>query len=508
MPDSGVEDFEKRLEYLRLLQEKDRRLREEGIHYYKPYVTKEGKSPQKEVHQDFSRIRLVTGGNRTGKTFLAVAEACWFALGIHPFRKVRTPTIVWIASDSHAKNRDVFAPLFKRLLPKKDILKTVQSPREGLLRIHLRNGSEISFKSYEAGRESFQGAEIPFIILDEEPPEDIFAECLMRGATCDGTILIAMTAVRGITWIYHKLYIPATKDKNLSIGLHRLSTMDNPYIPDKEKEYLFQALTETDRRIRLFGEFVHRSGLVYEEWDRKVHVVKKMPLPRAVSLYEGLDPGRHTFAVVFAYTDPWDNLVVYDEIYMHNANLGNLKEAVHQKREEHRYGGDDVVGVIDQASAQKHVGMHASVRDQLMEPPFPVYAKPGNSNRDAGIFRCKEYLRFRRDEQGRAVSKPRVFVMDNCVNFIQEIENYHHKKKNTGKLSMSQEISDRVEEGQDHLMDAWRYLCMSLPPISELMDHPTSGLSFQDYQNETSRLVRRLDNAARNTAKSWRPNGL
>ena len=127
-------------------------------------------------------------------------------------------------------------PLFKQFLPKKVVKKFVNAQREGLTRIILKNGSEITFKSYDAGRESFQGAAVPFIVLDEEPPEDIFVECLMRGASCEGSILIAMTAVRGITWVYHKLYLPASRDVNheMSVGVHKLSTMDNPFIPDDE----------------------------------------------------------------------------------------------------------------------------------------------------------------------------------------------------------------------------------------------------------------------------------
>jgi hypothetical protein len=46
--------------------------------------------------------------------------------------------------------------------------------------------SRLVFKSYDQKRISFEGTEQDVILLDEEPPLDIFSECLLRTMTTDG----------------------------------------------------------------------------------------------------------------------------------------------------------------------------------------------------------------------------------------------------------------------------------------------------------------------------------
>jgi uncharacterized membrane protein YebE (DUF533 family) len=43
--------------------------------------------------------------------------------------------------------------------------------------------SYLTFKSYDQKRESFQGTEQDVVWLDEEPPQDIYSECLTRTMT-------------------------------------------------------------------------------------------------------------------------------------------------------------------------------------------------------------------------------------------------------------------------------------------------------------------------------------
>ena len=53
--------------------------------------------------------------------------------------------------------------------------------------------SMLIFKSYDQRREAFQGTEQDVIWLDEEPPLDIYTECLMRTMTNRGMIMLTFT---------------------------------------------------------------------------------------------------------------------------------------------------------------------------------------------------------------------------------------------------------------------------------------------------------------------------
>lgn len=59
--------------------------------------------------------------------------------------------------------------------------------------------SELGLKSYQQGRGSFEGTERHGIWLDEEPPLEIYSECLIRTATTDGIVYITFTPLEGTT---------------------------------------------------------------------------------------------------------------------------------------------------------------------------------------------------------------------------------------------------------------------------------------------------------------------
>lgn len=59
--------------------------------------------------------------------------------------------------------------------------------------------SAIGLKSYQQGRGAFEGTEQDGIWLDEEPPLDIYGECLIRTATTNGMIYITFTPLEGMS---------------------------------------------------------------------------------------------------------------------------------------------------------------------------------------------------------------------------------------------------------------------------------------------------------------------
>lgn len=53
--------------------------------------------------------------------------------------------------------------------------------------------------SYDQGRRTFQGTEVEICWLDEECPEDVYAECLTRTMTTNGLIVATLTPLQGLT---------------------------------------------------------------------------------------------------------------------------------------------------------------------------------------------------------------------------------------------------------------------------------------------------------------------
>ena len=59
--------------------------------------------------------------------------------------------------------------------------------------------SELGFRSFEAGQPAFEGVARQGILLDEEPPLDVYTECLMRLMTTDGCLMLTSTPLKGLT---------------------------------------------------------------------------------------------------------------------------------------------------------------------------------------------------------------------------------------------------------------------------------------------------------------------
>ena len=53
--------------------------------------------------------------------------------------------------------------------------------------------------SYEQGRRAFEGVKVDFAWCDEEVPEDIYSELLVRTATTEGTVALSFTPLDGMT---------------------------------------------------------------------------------------------------------------------------------------------------------------------------------------------------------------------------------------------------------------------------------------------------------------------
>jgi len=135
-------------------------------------------------------------------------------------RRFDEPVRFWAAGKTNETTRDIVqAKLFGEVLgsgPTKRVSGTGLIPGDCIEEITWKAGvpnlidtaqirhksgglSTIGLKSYQQGRGSFEGTEQDGIWLDEEPPLDIYGECLIRTATTNGMIYITFTPLEGMS---------------------------------------------------------------------------------------------------------------------------------------------------------------------------------------------------------------------------------------------------------------------------------------------------------------------
>lgn len=223
------------------------------IQMYPCLAVKPNKGGQLSFARDTGKLTFLIGGKRAGKTHIGAWKAACLALGVHPLIKIQVPNAGWVCSTDYNQSRDVLQPRIISLIGEHNIAGWNELNKE----LYLKNGSLITFKSYDSGWEKFRSSGKHWIWFDEEPPERIFKESIIRFITDMPYIFVTMTPEFGITYIYKKYY---QNQKETKASFHFCPTYQNVHLNKEEIELIKDQYTEEEYRMFLLGEFVPISG--------------------------------------------------------------------------------------------------------------------------------------------------------------------------------------------------------------------------------------------------------
>lgn len=213
-----------------LERERARRASHRKLTEYKPYAK------QAEFHAAGAthRERLFCGGNRVGKTECGGAEMAIHLTGEYPdWWKGKTfdkEVRAWAAGITGESTRDVvqaklLGPPDRRedwgtgFIPKRSIgeIMTGRGIANAIDMMNVRRSSagdiqggwsSLAFKSYEKGREKWQGAALEVIWMDEEPDIEIYTEGLTRTNETGGIVFLTCTPLLGMSEVMRLFWIP------------------------------------------------------------------------------------------------------------------------------------------------------------------------------------------------------------------------------------------------------------------------------------------------------------
>lgn len=405
---------QEQIELLELLDEKERRRRIDPLKYADQH------DKQKEATATPQAIRALFWGNRVGKTEWGAQETARYGTANHPYRAVADGVEIWCACPSFDAQEETTQKKLLTYLPEGSIAHIDYLRGKIIKKMVLTNGTIISFKSYEQGREKFQGTGKRLIWFDEEPPKDIWEECFVRveaGQQLD--VILTMTAVKGMTWVYDNIYLNTS---NPDLFISEAGWDDNPFLTEKQKEQMGRGLSAQALKVRREGKFVKRVGLVCAWWDRTAHIRHYDQLDRSWTWYEVLDGG---------FSDPaaWFLIGVDNDNNVHVVNgfrkKGLTSAALKQLRDNKVSGLTITRGWMD---------IDPRLQQELQELKLlldPVDKKPNESKS------WDETLAMKLEEYGQiqpGTGKPRLFISDSLTEYneqtgtehnwlVQEIEN-------------------------------------------------------------------------------------
>jgi phage terminase large subunit-like protein len=159
-------------------------------------------------------------GNQLGKTYCGAAEAAIHLTGLYPKwwqgRVFEGPVRAWAGSKTAEVTRDCPQRLLvgdpKReeswgtgMVPGRSLIdvarrRSVTDAIDFLTVRHFSGGaSSLGFKSYDQGREKWQGETLDFVWLDQEPPGNIYLEGLTRTNANNGIVYLTFRPLLGMS---------------------------------------------------------------------------------------------------------------------------------------------------------------------------------------------------------------------------------------------------------------------------------------------------------------------
>lgn len=430
--------LEERIEYLReTASDIKARITEGGLYFFRPLPK------QKEFFQSAQKhkIRLYIGGNRSGKTTIGAVDIVAATIDKHPFWKLSTPDrdrVIWCVSTDYSTARRTTIQKIFEMVPRSMIDRWYK--QEYILR--LTNGAEIQFKSSELGREHFQGAAIDAVWLDEEPPADVWRECMARTIDRSGKVLLTMTPLKGMTWVYDDLWIPSYRNggSDQRIYVVQSDVHENRHLPAEEVENWASSMSAEEHMMRIEGKFICLTGRIWaDELEKSRAVLPHVPTidPNWIRC-RAIDTGaRNPTACAWMAIDYSGTIIVYD--YYEEA--GRTTED-HAQEIIRRSGGSieswSGITVIDPTSAQWKYDLAS----------YGVYAEDADNDVFSGIMRVKGMLH-----------SEKLKISPTCKRLIESMKSYQWDPSSKRR---DRDAAEKPKKKGDHGCDCIRYACARL----------------------------------------------
>jgi phage terminase large subunit-like protein len=416
--------------------------------------------------------------NRTGKTKTGAYIMACHLTGEYPIwwegRKYLNAVDAWASGKTNQKTKEIIQlellgpdnDLGSGMIPKDKIIRITKKPGvadavETVTVSHSSGGvSVLTFKSYEQGRDGFEGTKKQVIWLDEEPADpSIYSECLIRTADAHrpGIIYCTFTPLYGLSPVV-MMFLPNGKptiDGKVPGNDDMFSVMttwdDVPHLTEFDKKRLWDGCLPHEREARSRGIPSLGAGAIYPYLEEDI-TCAPFQIPEWWPKVYGMDTGWSKTAAVWLAQDPDTKIIyAYSEHYM-----GGEMPPIHASAIKKR--GAWITGAADPAGANISDGK--KIFDLYVEEGL-LLEKAEKEDREGGILKVSQYM---------ATGMFKIFTT--LGNLLDELRVY--RRDENGKIIKK----------KDHLLDAMRYgLTTGINYMSLPEDPDAKEQGFQGEQD-------------------------
>ena len=409
--------------------------------------------------------RLFLGGNRAGKTVGGAAETVMWLTGKHAYQDLKFKTPIRarsVAVDFENGVKKIVQPEIARWLPPSELKNGSweDSYEKSSKTLTLENGSTLEFMSYDQDKDKFAGTSRHLVWFDEEPPEGIFNENLLRLADVGGHWIMTMTPLIDMSWTIDRLYETSNKGQNANIDVFEVNTDQNKYVSQTTLDILLEGLSEEEKQARKAGRYLSYTGAIYgavlgpdifvpplvgtDRWDL-VH--------RTWGHFGMLDHGfTNPTAFLLGAFDKNGRVIIYKEYYVSGKIVKENAKAIGEILDELnlRFKIDYIVA--DPSTRNTDPISGTSIQQEYAE--HGIYLALGNNDVKAGINRV--YSRFQNKQ---------LYVTTDCEKTKWELLRYRWDKFASEKTTAKSNLKETPMKKNDHACDALRYGIVSRPSL-------------------------------------------
>lgn len=452
-------------EFAKLLAEKKRRGERNRLSIYSAYPK------QKEFHAAGRRYRerLFMAGNQLGKTWAGAFETAMHLTGLYPDwwtgRRFDMPVRCWAGGVTSETTRDTVQKLLVGQPEQEESYGTGAIPGDCIVEYtsargvpnaldsvtvkHVSGGtSTLLFKSYERGREKWQGDTLHFIWMDEEPPADIYTEALTRTNATNGMVFITFTPLMGYSEVVSRFILPESSSPNDPSRANRtviqMTIEDALHYTPEQRQAIIYSYPPHERKARAQGVPFMGQGQVFPV-DEETITCDPFNPPRHWAHIMGVDFGwDHPFAAVHIVYDR-DSDIVYV-----TKNLRVREQTPVQHVGALRYWTDCFWAPVSwpHDGLQHDKGSGVSLATQYIAQglnmlPDKATFPDGGNGLEAGVTEMLDRMRTGRWK-----------VFSTCREWFEEFRLYHRAAKPNGTVQIVKE--------RDDVLSASRYAMMML----------------------------------------------
>jgi phage terminase large subunit-like protein len=301
---------------------------------------------------------------------------------------------------------------------------------------HVTGGySKIIFKTYDSGQRKWESMTVHWVMLDEEPPFDIYTEAAMRVIKNDGTIAIGFTPddKHGLTdTVLHffkdgDFFSGAKDDKYVAI----VGWDDVPHLSERAKAAARQTIPEYLLEAKTKGIPFLGAGRVFS-FDLNKFVSEPFSIPEYYKLCFAIDPGVKNVAVLWGAIDPDTKIMyVYKEYGAHNTSVYTVIDVLKSKDEW-------IPGVMDpfygpQSSRESAIKIIDLYKGSGVD--VELCDRKGKDYKEGGIEAMKV-----------AFLTGKLVIFNTCRGLINQINMYHRR------------FDGKTSNTPDDFVDCLRYL--------------------------------------------------